>query len=48
MNKSLNNEYRVKELTQHLWQIIGMPKTCENIKELKELASQKFCKDINI
>lgn len=44
----LNEQYGIKELTQHLWQIIGMAKTCENIKELKELAVQNFGKDIDI
>ncbi|AQS10541.1 P63C domain protein [Clostridium saccharobutylicum] len=44
----LNGEYGTKELTQHLWQIIGMAKACNNMSELKLLASQKFNKDINI
>lgn len=44
----LNEEYGLKELTQHIWQIIGMAKTCENMNELKVLASQKFNKDIDI
>lgn len=44
----LNEEYGVKELTQHIWQIIGMAKTCENMNELKELASKKFDKVIEI
>jgi hypothetical protein len=44
----LNAEYGTKELTQHLWQIIGMAKACKDIKELKILASQHFGKDIDI
>nr|WP_286674417.1 P63C domain-containing protein [Clostridium sp. VAP52] len=43
----LNEGYGTKELTQHIWQIIGMAKTCENMKELKQLTSQKFNKDID-
>lgn len=44
----LNEKYGLKELTQHIWQIIGMAKTCENMNELKILASQNFNKDVNI
>ncbi|RUT61752.1 hypothetical protein C1143_09540 [Clostridium botulinum] len=29
------NEYGTKELTQHIWQIIGMAKLCKNMDELK-------------
>lgn len=44
----LNEEYGIKELTQHIWQVIGMAKTCENIQELKNLASKKFGRQIDI
>lgn len=44
----LNEEFGTKELTQHIWQIIGMAKTCESINELKDLASKKFNKEIDI
>lgn len=40
-------DYGSKELTQHIWQIIGMAKACEDINELKQMASEKFSKDIN-
>lgn len=43
-----NGEYGIKELTQHIWQIIGMAKTCETMNELKILAEQKFNKQIDI
>lgn len=43
----LNEEYGTKELTQHIWQIIGMAKACEDIDELKQMASEKFSKDID-
>ncbi|WP_326514387.1 P63C domain-containing protein [Clostridium intestinale] len=44
----LNDEYGLKELTQHIWQIIGMAKLCEDMKELKLLASSKFNTEIDI
>ena len=44
----LNEAYGVKELTQHIWQIIGMAKTCETIDELKLLAKEKFGQNIYI
>lgn len=44
----LNSEYGIKELTQHIWQIVGMAKTCETINELKALASAHFNTKIDI
>lgn len=44
----LNEQYGTKELTQHIWQVIGMAKSCEDINELKLLASEKFNKEIDL
>jgi P63C domain. len=44
----LNETYGVKQLTQHIWQIVGMAKTCENMNELKKLAKEKFGQEIAI
>ena len=44
----LNSEYGIKELTQHIWQIVGMAKTCETINELKVLASEHFNRKIEL
>lgn len=38
----LNEEYGVRELTQHIWQIIGMAKLCNDMQELRKLAKEKF------
>lgn len=44
----LNEGYGTKQLTQHIWQIIGMAKTCEDIGELKVLAKEKFGQEIKL
>lgn len=41
----LNENYGVRALTEHIWQIIGMSRGCENISQLKELASKEFKKN---
>lgn len=38
----LNEERGVKELINHIWQVIGMAKTCTTMNELKELVNQEF------
>lgn len=40
----LNENYGVRALTEHIWQIIGMARGCENIHELKMLANKEFKK----
>ncbi|BBI30725.1 P63C domain-containing protein [Cohnella abietis] len=40
----LNENYGIRALTQHIWQVIGMAKGCENIFDLKELANKEFKK----
>jgi len=42
----LNEDRGVKELIQHIWQIIGMAKTCSNIKDLRTLANKEFHKSV--
>lgn len=43
-----NENYGAKELTQHIWQVIGMAKVYQDIDELKKLAEEKFNKDIDL
>lgn len=38
----LNEGYGIKELTQHIWLIIGMSKTCKDLEELRILAGKQF------
>lgn len=38
----LNEGYGIKELTQHMWQIIGMAKACKDLEELRVLAEKQF------
>lgn len=38
----LNEDRGVKALIQHIWQIIGMSKTCNNIDDLRELVNKEF------
>lgn len=40
----LNENYGVRALTEHIWQIIGMARGCENIHELKMIANKEFKK----
>lgn len=40
----LNENYGVRALTEHIWQIIGMARGCHNIAQLKELANKEFKK----
>lgn len=40
----LNDNYGVRALTEHIWQIIGMARGCDNIAQLKELANKEFKK----
>lgn len=40
----LNENYGVKELTQHIWKIIGMSKSCESIEDLRYLTNREFNK----
>jgi hypothetical protein len=44
----LNETYGTKQLTQHIWQIIGMAKSCESMAELKQLATDRFGREIDI
>lgn len=38
----LNEGYGIKELTQHIWLIIGMSKTCRDLEELRIVAGKQF------
>ncbi|MDF2883777.1 MAG: hypothetical protein K0R54_4341 [Clostridiaceae bacterium] len=38
----LNEGYGVKELTQHIWLMIGMAKTCATLNELRALSEKQF------
>lgn len=38
----LNDQKGVKELTQQIWQIIGMSKSCQDMKQLKVMAKEQF------
>lgn len=40
----LNEDRGVKALIQHIWQIVGMARTCENIPELRVLVNKEFKK----
>lgn len=41
----LSDNYGLKQLISHIYQIIGIAKTCETIKELQEKVAQHFNKD---
>lgn len=38
----LNENHGVRALTEHIWQIIGMARSCNNISQLKELVNVEF------
>lgn len=38
----LNEDRGVKALIQHIWQVIGMSKTCNSIQELRRLINKEF------
>lgn len=38
----LNEDRGVKALIQHIWQIVGIAKTCSNINELRVLVNKEF------
>lgn len=38
----LNEGYGIKELTQHIWLMIGMAKTCTTLNELRAVAEKQF------
>lgn len=42
----LNEEHGVKELMNHLWQVIGIATTCRTMEELKEKVNGKFNRKI--
>lgn len=38
----LSHQYGLQKLIQHIWQVIGMAKTCQNISELKQRMAENF------
>jgi hypothetical protein len=38
----LSGQYGLKKLTQHIWMVVGIAKTCYNIHELKEKLAIQF------
>ena len=38
----LSSQYGLQKLVQHIWQVIGMAKSCENISELKQAMAKTF------
>jgi hypothetical protein len=38
----LSSQYGLQKLVQHIWQVIGMAKTCETLTELKERMAETF------
>ena len=45
LHQFLNKDRGIKILNQHIWQIIGMAKTCSSITELKKIADKEFKKN---
>jgi hypothetical protein len=38
----LNDQYGLKKLTEHLWQLIGMASACISMEELRRKMAEKY------
>src|SRR5699024_3792576 len=38
----LNENHGVRALTEHIWQVVGMARSCTTINELKEMVNKEF------
>jgi hypothetical protein len=38
----LSGQYGLKRLTEHIWMLIGIAKTCTTMTELQEIMAQRF------
>jgi len=41
----LSSQYGLQKLVQHIWQVVGMAKTCQTLPELKERMAETFGND---